>query len=249
MIGDIDGLNAEQAFTAMRDHPRLMHQVAARISADGDWLALQVRTGDIGTAQAPGYRTRVLSAAEQILGSDYAVDIVGQWWLSQTGMRLILGDMMRSLFTALLVVLPILFLASRNLRLFAAGAIANLVPLLIPLSFMAATGITVRIGTAVVLAIALGIAVDNTLHVMTRLRSLAVDGRDPLQHVGTMMRGTGRAVVYTTLALTAGFLSMITNQLDAIHDMGLVAAVTFVAALLADLLLLPAVYVVLKPRT
>ena len=57
------------------------------------------------------------------------------------------------------------------------------------------------------------------------------------------MHGTGRAIVFTTLALVGGFLSMMGNELLAIRDMGLVAAVAFTAAMLADLLLLPAVYV------
>ena len=76
----------------------------------------------------------------------------------------------------MLIVLPLMWLALRELRLFIAAALANLLPLALPLALMAATGITLRIGTSVVLAIALGIVVDNTLHIIIRLRAQAAGG-------------------------------------------------------------------------
>jgi predicted RND superfamily exporter protein len=54
------------------------------------------------------------------------------------------------------------------------------------------------------------------------------------------VRGTGPAIIATTAVLVAGFLSMLTSGLVAIRDMGLVATVALTGALLADLILLPA---------
>ena len=235
-----------KALRAMEESSELKFQVRERVNPQRNQLVILVRTGDMGTDRAGEYRDELLSLADQIFGTEYRAEVVGQWWLAQQGMRLILGDMLRSIGTALLVVLPILWIGVRKWRLFFAAAIANLVPLLLPLSFMAVTGIPIRIGTAVVLAIALGIAVDNTIHVINRLRMLSESSADPVAHIREMMQGTGRAVIYTTIAFVAGFLSMLTNQLLVIRDMGLVAAVTFVGALVADLLLLPAVYILVR---
>jgi hypothetical protein len=182
-------------------------------------------------------------------GAEYRVEIVGQWWLAQHGMRLLLRDMLTSLATAMLIVLPLMWLALKEPRLFAAAAVANLLPLVLPLAFMAASGITLRIGTAVVLAIALGIVVDNTLHIIIRMRAQLTAGGAQQEQVYRAMRGTGRAVIFTTLALVGGFLSMLSNQLMAIRDMGLVAAVTIIGAMLADLLFLPALYIVLSANS
>ncbi len=100
-------------------------------------------------------------------------------------------------------------------------------------------GISVRIGTAMVLAIALGIAVDDSLHVLARYRQeRRARGTRPSALTHTV-RGTGPALIATTAVLVAGFLSMLTSGLVAIRDMGLVAAVALTGALLADLLLLP----------
>lgn len=127
-------------------------------------------------------------------------------------------------------------------RLLVAGLIPNLVPMLAALAFMGWAGITLRIGTAMVLAIALGIAVDDTIHFLVRLREEMARGRRPRAAVHRTLHATGPPMLYTTLALAAGFLSMLSNDLLAIRDMGLVGAVTLAAALVADLVLAPALY-------
>jgi hypothetical protein len=229
----------------MRSHPDMQYQLRELVTEDFSHMAVIVRLGDIGTQRAGEYHEELSRIASETWGHEYEVEIVGQWWLSQYGMRLLLRDMVVSMVTGFAVVLPMLWLALRERRLFIAAAVANLLPLLLPLAFMAATGIVLRIGTVVVLAIALGIAVDDTLHIILRLRSCR-DGRGEFAaQIRRAMHGTGRAVFLTTLAIVGGFLSMTSNQLLAIHDMGIVAAVTFTGALLADLLVLPAVYALL----
>jgi hypothetical protein len=205
-----------------------------------------IRIGDIGTQRADEYRLQVKELANVVWGDEYDVEIVGQWWLAQYGMRLLLSDMLISLITAIFIVMPLMWIALRQFRLFFAAAITNLLPLFLPLAFMAAAGITLRIGTSVVLAIALGIAVDNTLHIIIRMRAQTEANHITGEPVDLTMRGTGRAVVFTTLALVGGFLSMMSNSMLAIRDMGLVAAVTIAGAMLADILFLPALYVLLR---
>jgi len=237
-----------RALGAMRESPVVTQQVRELINAENNRLAVIVRIGDIGTKRAGEYHDTVESLATQLWDDRYDVEIVGQWWLAQHGMRLVLRDMLVSLATAMLIVLPLMWIALKELRLFIAAAVANLLPLVLPLALMAATGITLRIGTAVVLAIALGIVVDNTLHIIIRLRAHASDGGGATAQVDRAMRGTGRAVIFTTLALVGGFLSMLSNQLLAIRDMGLVAAVTISGAMFADLLVLPALYIMLTRK-
>ncbi len=216
------------------------------INADNTRLAIILRIGDIGTARAAAYRDAINRLAAETWGEDYDVEVVGQWWLAQHGMRLLLSDMLLSFATALLIIAPFMWFALRNARLFIAAVFANALPLLVPLAFMALAGMTLRIGTAVVLALALGIVVDNTLHIILRLRAALEAHDDVSSALNRGLRGTGRAVLFTTIVLAGGFLSMLSNDLLAIRDMGIVAAITIVVAMLADLLLLPAVYAVCR---
>jgi hypothetical protein len=235
------------ALRALRSHPDTQYQARELVTEDLSRMAVIVRLGDIGTQRASEYHEELTRIASETWGTEYEVEIVGQWWLSQYGMRLLLRDMIVSMATGFTVVLPMLWLALRERRLFIAATFANVLPLLLPLAFMAATGIVLRIGTVVVLAIALGIAVDDTLHIILRLRSCQDGKGDVAAQIDRAMHGTGRAVFFTTLAIVGGFLSMMSNKLLAIHDMGIVAAVTFTGALIADLLVLPAVYALQQP--
>ncbi len=233
---------------ALREAPQTSKLARELINRRNDHLSVIVRLGDIGTARAASLADAIEQAASETLGEDYKVEVVGQWWLAQQGMQMLVRDMLISLATAMLIVGPLLWLGLREHRLFIAAALANLLPLLLPLAFMTVMGISLRIGTAVVLAIALGIVVDNTLHIILRLRAAIVEFGENPDRLDDMLRGTGRAIVFTTAALVAGFLSMMANDLLAIRDMGLVAAVTIAGAMFADLLFLPAVYVLLTRK-
>lgn len=232
------------ALAALRASPVSAQLSRELINADNSRLAIILRIGDIGTQYAAAYRDSIYELAGETWDDSYEVEVVGQWWLAQHGMRLLLSDMLMSFATALLIVAPLMWFALRDSRLLLAAACANALPLLVPLAFMALAGMTLRIGTAVVLALALGIVVDNTLHIIIRLRTALAKNDDVDTALTDGLRGTGRAVLFTTIALVGGFLSMLANDLLAIRDMGLVAAVTILAAMLADLVLLPAVYTV-----
>jgi len=93
-----------------------------------------------------------------------------------------------------------------------------------------------------ILAIALGIAIDDTIHLMIHLRERNTEGGDPKDIVWRTLAQTGKAILYTSVVLVIGFGSMLSNELMAIQDMGIVAAVTIIIALIADLYLAPALY-------
>jgi hypothetical protein len=136
----------------------------------------------------------------------------------------------------------------RDLRLFLVGLLPNVLPMSFALGFMALAGISLRIGTAMVLAIALGIAIDDTIHVLVRLRRESRAGRAPGRAVEETCARTGRAVVATTLILVLGFATFVPSRLLALRDMGVVGMLTLAVALFADLALAPALFLLWPER-
>lgn len=232
----------------LRNDGQLGARISETVNADGTRTAMIIRIGDLGTIRSYDFVEWLNKHIDVMLGSGYRVDVVGQWWLAQNGMTHVMSDMVRSFVTAVLIIVPIMFLVLKDRTLFVASVLPNIFPMVIALAFMAVTGITVRIGTAMILAIAFGIAVDDTIHMMYRLKTETKRCGEASEAVKRTIRGTGKAIVYTTVVLTAGFVSMLANDLIAIQDMGLVAAVTIVAALVADLFLAPATYILLARK-
>jgi len=116
----------------------------------------------------------------------------------------------------------------------------NVVPITIFFGILGWSSIMLNIGTSIIAAIALGIAVDNTIHYMVRFNRelhLTCDERGSLT---TALRTVGRPIVYTSVALTAGFLVMRVSDFVPVRDFGVLSAATMLAALATNLLLLPA---------
>ena len=245
---DIEGRRAVEGLGRLRRDVRLGARVRELVDADGAGTALAVGTGDIGSRTALELVERIEEVAALALGSDYQASVVGQWWLAQLGLSNVLRDMLVGFATSFLLVLPLLALALGSARLFVLGLVPNLLPPIFALGFMGWAGISVRVGTAMILAIALAIAVDDTIHVLVRLRDEAARSPDRAEQVRRTLAHTGPPLLLTTVVLVAGFLSMTTNGLVAIQDMGVVAAATLAVAFLADAYFLPACHL-LTART
>jgi hypothetical protein len=151
--------------------------------------------------------------------------------------------------TSCVVVLPLLALTLGSGRLFLVAVAPNLLPPLFALGFMGWMGISVRVGTAMILAIALAIAIDDTIHVLVRLERERRATPDPGEQVRRTLRHTGGPLLLTTVVLVAGFLGMRINGLLAIQEMGIVAAATLTVAFLADVYFLPASYLFVERWT
>lgn len=240
---------AAAGLAELRSDPLLRQRVRELVDAGGMRAAVMIRTEDLGTLRAHELGDRLERLAAAHMGAEYRVRLVGQWWLAQRGMDHITRDMLASFSTSCLLILPLLALALRRVRLVVVAVLPNVLPMLFALAFMSWTGISLRIGTAMILAIALGIAIDDTIHFLVRLREESSRHDDPREAVRAAIAGVGGALVYTTIVLVLGFLSMLSNDLLAIRDMGMVAAATLTIALLADLILAPALFLLASPRT
>ena len=242
----VTGAAARSGIEMLRDDP-LMHFAVRELVHSSERAAVRVRTGDLGTRAALELADEIESRADQVLGEGFEVRIVGQWWLAQLGTASLLRDMLVSFATSMLLVLPILAFALRSPRMLLIALPANLLPMLAALAFMGWSGITLRVGTALVLAIALAIAVDDTIHLLARTHEERLRGVGSRRAMRTALLECAPALTATTIVLIAGFGSMLASQIAAIRDMGLVAAVALATALGADLLLLPALYRLFPP--
>ena len=101
--------------------------------------------------------------------------------------------------------------------------------------------------TAVIFSIAFGIAVDDTIHMLARLRQEVADGRPMRSAIRRTLLGTGKAIILTSIILFGGFSVLTTSSFQSSVYMGLLVSFTIMAAVLADLFLLPALLYLWKP--
>ena len=161
--------------------------------------------------------------------------------------KYMLDSQISSLLVAFSVITLMMILLMRSLRLGLFSLIPNCVPIALGLAFMAPAGIALDPGTVMIGSMALGLVVDDTVHFLVRLRRNLATG-DLETAIAGAMRQTGRPIILTSLILSLGFLTLTIGSFNPNISFGLVSAVVIVLAVVADLVMLPAALIGLRPR-
>jgi predicted RND superfamily exporter protein len=173
---------------------------------------------------------------------------------SATGMGVLAGEtiggvvrtLARSYVIAFAIISPLLVLLIGNLRLGLAAIIPNLTPIVFALGVMGWLGLPLDAFTLMIGSIALGLAVDDTIHFMHNFRRYFAQSGDVDLAVTETLTTTGQAILFTTLILATGFFVYFFATMVVLHNFGLLTAMTLFVALLADLFLAPALMVLLS---
>ncbi len=151
---------------------------------------------------------------------------------------------------ALLLISVLLIFVFRSVKYGMLSMVSNVVPACIAFAIWGVTIGQVSVGVSVVIAMTLGIVVDDTIHLFSKyLDARRVQGKDPEAAIRYAFSTVGVALVGTTVILTVGFLIMAQSSYQVNSHMGTLSAVTIVIALLIDLLLIPPLILLLdKPN-
>jgi hypothetical protein len=152
----------------------------------------------------------------------------------------IVSGQIRSLSLALVIIFAVMALMFLSLRIGLLAILPNLLAIVLFFGLLGWLDIPLNLGTSLIATIALGIAVDNTVHFMARLSRELRGASEQAAALQATLRGVGVAVVFTTVALFLGFLTFAGSSFVPIRSFGQLTAVTIVAALLANLIVLPA---------
>ncbi len=185
--------------------------------------------------------------AQQAYGSEYEVEVTGLYHFYSTLIDGLLKDQYRSFGLAGLLIAIVLATAFRSLRMLAILLLVNFLPVIFCVGVMGWCGIPVNMTAAMMLSVTLGIAVDDTVHYVWRLkREFALHGNLE-RAIHESHESVGRACLFTTIVIAFGFSILLFSRFLPTAYFGGLLAVTMLAALAADLWLLPALILTLKP--
>ena len=150
---------------------------------------------------------------------------------------------------ALVLISFILILALRSVRIGLISLVPNLFPVAIAFGIWGYTVQQVGLAIATVVAMTLGIVVDDTVHFLSKyLRARRERGMDPPAAVRYSFNTVGSALVITTVVLVLGFLVLGTSGYRPSSHIGWLSSITLVVALLADFLFLPTLLLMLDKK-
>ncbi len=209
------------------DDERRTMRMSVRLNIDG--LRGLARVGDAA---------KVLAA--ESLGSKVVVEPTGIAYLLGAWVTFVLDGQRRGLGFAILGTTIMMMLCLRSWRVGLLSMIPNLLPLVVLGGYVGGVWDVVDSDTILVATFAIGIAVDDTIHFLTRLRFEMARGDDIHAAMQRTLAFTGRAIVQTTVILCLGFLPFAYSDYFSTRIIGTLLPMTLVVALVADLLLVPA---------
>jgi predicted RND superfamily exporter protein len=212
----------------------------ARISARMPWRdAVRYRS----------YLDMVETEAQSMLGSHGQVSMTGVMPLLVRSTSAVVTSIARSYVLAFAIITPLMILLLGNLRLGLLAMIPNLAPIILALGLMGIAGLPLDAFSLLFGGIALGLAVDDTIHFMHNYRRYREDGQDCETAVTTTLLSTGRAMLITTIVLSTGFLGFVLTSMHNLTNLGILVSFAIVVAFFADVLLAPALLAALDRRS
>jgi len=173
-----------------------------------------------------------------------------------TGMMVLYNNMLQSLYRSQILTIGAVFIAIlfmfiilfRNIQLALIAIIPNIFSTLLILGIMGWAGVPLDMMTITIAAITIGISVDNTIHYLHRLQHEYPLCHNYKEAINRCHGSIGKAMYYTSISIMFGFaLLSFSNFIPTIY-FGLLTSFAMFVALVGDLLLLPAIVLIMKPK-
>jgi predicted RND superfamily exporter protein len=126
--------------------------------------------------------------------------------------------------------------------------VPNLTPILLMLGVIGVFNLPMDLFAMMVASIAIGLAVDDTIHFMHNFRRYYEQGGDPVVAVHQTLQTTGRAMLVTTIVLSIGFFIFGFAAMKNVRNFGLLTGFAIIMALLSDYLIAPALMVLVSKK-
>ncbi len=221
------------------------------VSSDYRYGRVSCRIHTLSSAQLQALVERVKHRTHAIFAplTERGVDV------SVTGAAVLYANMnsslvwgqIKSFSLSLLLISIMMVLVAGELGLGLVSLLPNLMPIAITMGWMGYMGFPLDSTTAMVAPVALGMAVDSTIHFMVRFRREYLRSHDYDHAMAETVRLIGRAMIGTSIPLAAGFLVLTLSEFQPVYVFGLLSGVVVALAMVFDLILTPICMVLYKP--
>ena len=182
------------------------------------------------------------------LPPDATVDAAGYLPLYVRMADYVVNSQAQSFALAFVTIFAVIAFTFRSGRAALLAIPANLLPVLIILGVMGYAGIHLDVATVTIASVVLGLVVDDTVHVIHQFHHEYESRKNHAAALRATLDTAGRAIVITTCVLVLGFSVFALAEIKSVIWFGLLITLGLVSGVVADLVLMPALIVWLRPR-
>jgi predicted RND superfamily exporter protein len=180
-------------------------------------------------------------AVKQIAGPDFESNIIGKNLMVNKAAEDLMISQVKALGLLLALVFILMSIMFTSLKGGAIAMIPSLIPIILMFGIMGFLGIPLNPGTAMVAVIAVGIAIDGTIHLLARYNELCRSTSDYKTAVNQALNEIATPLIVSSVALSLGFGILLFSNFTVVAQFGALAAATMLISIFANLLITPIV--------
>ena len=222
-------------------------RVQLLLNDDYSKTRISCRISDLPFDRGMQIRDEILTAGKALFGDNVVITVTGSTLLALSTGRHLVKNLTTSFIIAFVIIFLSIVFLFKSFRLSLLAILPNIIPLMIAGGLMGYLGIKLRPSTAMTFSIALGIAVDNTIHFLARFRQEFKESGNYEKAVSETLLTTGKAIISTGVILSLGFFVLYFSEFVPNHEFGLLATIIIITAVCGSLILLPVLILQIKP--
>ena len=205
-------------------------------------IRISLNMADVGTAEMRRIFSEVKPEVDKVMeGTNNKVQYTGTSLIFLKGNTYLINSLVSSLALAFALISIIMALMFRSWKIIVISIVPNLFPLIVTAGVMGYLGVALKPSTVLIFSIAFGIAVDDSIHFLTKYRQeLLRHNWDIPKTVVMALFETGPSMIYTSIILFFGFIIFGASSFGGTVALGLMTSGTLLVAMISNLLLLPA---------
>jgi predicted RND superfamily exporter protein len=247
LLSIIDLLNALPGEGRLEDRASMIELLPAPLkrafyTPEHRNASLQFRVQDLGIARYDPVFTRIQHGLDaiELEHPEFSMRMHGSAVWRWKNLYQIVVDLAASLGSASVIIFLVLAAVYRSVRLGLISILPNMFPLAVTGAFLAVTGQSLELVSVCAFTVCLGIAVDDTIHFLTRFTEERREGLSDAEAIRKAFVGVGTALIMTTIVLVVGFSTVIFSDNRDTRIFATMGAMTIASALFGDLIFLPA---------
>lgn len=210
------------------------------ITLNGKHARINGKISDVGSIVVNGQNEKLQAFIKTHINSnDIDIKITGAAHLIDRNNEYMVNNMIQGFLFSIVVIGILTYFLHRSWRMVIVFILPNFIPLLLIAGIMGFAGIELKAATSLVFSIAFGVATDDTIHFISRLKIELGYGKSLMYAFKRTYFETGKPILLTTFILIGGFMSLMISDFQSTFYFGFLICITIVIAVIADIFLLP----------
>ncbi len=241
--------NGVNTFPTKEEYEEIKHQLITNkknkdvkriITIDGKYARINGKINDIGSIVVNEQNKKLFEFIRtHINANDIEIKLTGAAHLIDRNNEYMVTNMIQGFLFSIIIIAILTYFLHKSWRMVLVFILPNFIPLIIIAGVMGFAGIELKAATSLVFSIAFGVATDDTIHFISRLKIELGYGKSLMYAFKRTYFETGKPILLTTFILMGGFVSLMVSDFQSTFYFGFLICITIIIAVIADFFLLP----------